>query len=594
MIDGKAPCARCRKRGLSCTVNKSLQMLLEDDASWKHSVTRKLHVLEQFMDTVRDKLQLPEAALSSEQEVEFSNDISAPACIASHSTNTPPASSSLISPQIRTWEVRMDIDTGPAAIPASIVSEVRTDITPTIPALNADFVTQGVVTLEQAESLFATYRDRLDHYLYRILGESISLRRVRGDSPLCMAAICTVSALHSKTLGHLFHKCYHKFQELCAAQVVAKDANLNDIRGLCIGAFWLADLSWALVGLAVRIATQMQLHRCLNKALRGDKLAYLQTRLYYLVYVCDHHFSIAYGRSPMSRDCEMIRSAKSFMRCPHAGEDDFRLISQVEIWSTGSRVLDTFDFDMDAAITPEQIPKIRRFGIALDTWRADWNERFRPNDHVGNYPAKGVGMHFHFAKLYLCSHAFRGVPIKTGMATPYIPSLHPELEEVASAAVVAAKSILRTLIEDKEMQIHLNGLPLYFDTMIAFAVVFLLKVATQYAKPARVDSTELLHLVEDMTLVLKNIAEGVHRNHILVVIAEGLASLLQRVKDAARAPAADGMALEPANHHQPPASTPNSEQFINSDFDWMTFDLLGPQDSGVEPAWPLSYDFTNH
>jgi hypothetical protein len=263
-------------------------MLLEDDASWKHTVTRKVQVLESFMDAVREKLNLPEPA---EQDVENFNDPPSASRTGTQTNNSSPPGSNLISPQIRTWEVRMDIDTGPAAIPASIVSEVRTDITPTIPPLNADYVTQGVVTLEQAESLFSTYRDRLDHYLYRILGDSVSLKRVRGNSPLCMAAICTVGALHSKTLGHLFDKCYHKFQELCAAQTIAKESNLNDIRGLCIGAFWLADLSWTLVGLAVRTATQMQLHRCLNKALRGDKTAYLQTRLYYLVYVCDHHVS---------------------------------------------------------------------------------------------------------------------------------------------------------------------------------------------------------------------------------------------------------------------------------------------------------------
>jgi hypothetical protein len=34
MRDGP-PCARCKKRGLSCTVNKSLQMILESDADWK-------------------------------------------------------------------------------------------------------------------------------------------------------------------------------------------------------------------------------------------------------------------------------------------------------------------------------------------------------------------------------------------------------------------------------------------------------------------------------------------------------------------------------------------------------------------------------
>jgi hypothetical protein len=130
--------------------------------------------------------------------------------------------------------------------------------------------------------------------------------------------------------------------------------------------------------------------------------------------------------------------------------------------------------------------------------------------------------------------------------------------------------------------------------MIAFAVVFLLKVATQYAKTARVDSLELLRLVEDMTLVLKHVADGLHRHHMLVVIADGLAKLLQRVKEAAHAPAAASMTIEATHHGQAPASTPGSEQLINPDFDWMTFDLLGPQDVGVEASWPLSYDFTNH
>lgn len=31
MTNGKAPCTRCKKRSLPCTVNRSLQMLLEDD-----------------------------------------------------------------------------------------------------------------------------------------------------------------------------------------------------------------------------------------------------------------------------------------------------------------------------------------------------------------------------------------------------------------------------------------------------------------------------------------------------------------------------------------------------------------------------------
>ena len=60
MERGQAPCSRCRKRGLSCTVNKSLQMLLEDDASWKDRVEHKMSGLEAAISKVAEKISCPE------------------------------------------------------------------------------------------------------------------------------------------------------------------------------------------------------------------------------------------------------------------------------------------------------------------------------------------------------------------------------------------------------------------------------------------------------------------------------------------------------------------------------------------------------
>lgn len=34
MQDAKPPCTRCKRRDLACTVNHSLQMLLENDVTW--------------------------------------------------------------------------------------------------------------------------------------------------------------------------------------------------------------------------------------------------------------------------------------------------------------------------------------------------------------------------------------------------------------------------------------------------------------------------------------------------------------------------------------------------------------------------------
>lgn len=150
----------------------------------------------------------------------------------------------------QTWEVIMDPRGGPASIPASCVSESGKAGLPNTMATSRrpDLISTGLVSLRQALALFETYHLRLDHFLYRILGDHISLDSVRIASPLLTAAVCTVGALHSQSLGHLFEACYNEYKSLVAAQMFSRNVNEDDIRGLCVGAFWLHELSWALIG----------------------------------------------------------------------------------------------------------------------------------------------------------------------------------------------------------------------------------------------------------------------------------------------------------------------------------------------------------
>ena len=61
--------------------------------------------------------------------------------------------------------------------------------------------------------------------------------------------------------------------------------SLDDLRALCIGAFWLSDVSWKLSGYAVRIATERNLHQCYRKAIQGSPEHREQTQLWYILYV---------------------------------------------------------------------------------------------------------------------------------------------------------------------------------------------------------------------------------------------------------------------------------------------------------------------
>ncbi|OAA66496.1 Transcription factor [Niveomyces insectorum RCEF 264] len=417
-----------------------------------------------------------------------------------------------------------------------------------------DLIADGVVTELQAEMLFNDYARRLDHYLYRILGASATLDGIRASSPALLAAVCTVAALHSEDLAALYEPCYRCFAAMAANLALAENANMDDIRSLCIGAFWLHRLSWNLSALAVRIATQKHLHRAFRAAVaKKDSFHFAQTRLYFLVYVCDHHFSIAYGRPPLTQDSEDIIRARDFLLLPAATEDDARLVSQVELWCITSRVLGAFGFDVEVSLSPSLLSLMRRFAIDYDTWRADWNDRFGRHVRVGNYPRKGVKLHVNFAKLYLCSHAFRGLApglrpafrdespgdgppsglLRTGSVHTHTSPMQEcrvaaatdeandgildsaDLGDMALTAVQAAQDILDTMVSDAEIQEHIHGLPVYFHTMIAFATIFLFKVATKYAHVVKIDVARALALLVDVSRILKTMTATMATHHLL-------------------------------------------------------------------------------
>lgn len=345
----------------------------------------------------------------------------------------------------------------------------------------------------------------------------------------------------------------------------------------------------------MRIASEIELHHAIYKALEGDRTAYMRTRLYYLVYVCDHHSSVLYGRPPMSHECESIKAAMEFLDTEHATEDDVRLVTQVKIWSISGQVFDYFGVDVSKPLAPAQLPQLRRFSISLDTWYTDWSDRFGPNANVGNYPAKGVGLHFHFAKLYLCSHAFRGVHnVQTGEPR----RLSPELEEVANTAVLCASSILGVMTADAEMQSFLNGLPLCFDMMIAFSVVFLLKVATKYPDTVWMDKSKVFDLVTQTVRMLQSVSSNMHDKHLLVSIAKGLDKLVHKLQDPTtpnELHVHGATAQDPVPHPTAIVGHPP----MQDDMEWVqsisSFDFFNLQTPLPElDSWPLDLEFDEH
>lgn len=159
----------------------------------------------------------------------------------------------------QSWEVIIDTNGAPAAVPASVVSEIASAQVPqkirSSTHKHSDLISRGILNIHAATSLFDVYFKRLDHFLYSILGDHRSLEDVRKASPTLTNSICAVAALH--TGGENYAACRSAFIQQVLSQVFSKKHTADDIRGLVIGAFWLSDMSWALIGLGAHSSSVM-------------------------------------------------------------------------------------------------------------------------------------------------------------------------------------------------------------------------------------------------------------------------------------------------------------------------------------------------
>ncbi|KAJ5639788.1 uncharacterized protein N7484_007650 [Penicillium longicatenatum] len=504
MKTGESDCSRCRRMGLECVVNKSLQTLLEDEAEWKN-------VIELAMTDLLRKAQLPE--LSYYQAGGRSTETPSKKSRRKESTVSVDELGHTIGHHGR--NVSMENTAGPSTgssssnyafsqhQPQYSMDREETSATSLITApmgslyevtqlsenregspgdnyapdqvLAADFISRGVVDLREAEELFYHFDQVLNRYLWdgALLAHK-DLTAARKASSMLSAAILAVTALHLPSKERTFDTCYTEFAKLASESMLGHHHTLDDIRALCIGAFWLADVSWKLSGYAVRIATERNLHQFYRKATQGSPEHKEQARLWYLLYTLEHHFSIAYGRPPIIHEDASITQHNTFTQSASVSQGDLRLHSQVDLFIILTRIYFAFGPDVDLEVPESEFPKIDQFDTDLGDWKSAWLPRLAGSRHVGAYPYKAVYMHYHFSRLQLNS-----VALRTYHSSTSSKAMSPERRKRANIAIESAIATLKVVLDERDIQLALVGVPLYLHSMITFAAVFLLKIAAK-------------------------------------------------------------------------------------------------------------------
>lgn len=221
---------------------------LTADCRWKRTIEQKLQLMEEQISSITSNA----ATALTAETIPTAPSTSSATLYEAHSgmhTNTDTDSSADNGLRHQpAWEVVMDARLNPAAMPASCVSQLP-ETSPSGESSQGhrtDLISRGAISITTAERLFAIYKERLDHYVYGILADHDSILSIRAGSALLTAAVCAVAALHAADPSYTV--CYDEFVKDFAVQSTSRNHTLDDVRGLCIGAFWLSDMSWTLAG----------------------------------------------------------------------------------------------------------------------------------------------------------------------------------------------------------------------------------------------------------------------------------------------------------------------------------------------------------
>lgn len=260
------------------------------------------------------------------------------------------------------------------------------------PSNHDDFISRGLVPVDDAEKLFHFYQTQLDPYIYGLASKYKTLESLRRSSSLLTACICTVAASHQAGNGQLYETCNQEFRRLVSGSMFERRISLDYLRALVIGSYWLSDVSWTLAGLAVRRASDINLHKFYYRIIDSTN-GFAQTpdswdpsdpeasidpvRLWYLLYICDQHLSILYTRAPMIREDDTIRGWRAYLESPHASQSDIRISSQVALMTLLSQIREFFGVDASKSIPRGAMPHINTFSHHLDKWLAHWSSKLR-------------------------------------------------------------------------------------------------------------------------------------------------------------------------------------------------------------------------
>ncbi|KAM0358631.1 hypothetical protein ACHAPZ_000465 [Fusarium culmorum] len=381
MDDAGPPCRRCREKKLSnCAVSKNLQTIIDEKTELSEAMLSDLDQMYSAVKEMRSLMGLPElpplqvAPLIKRKEATR---------IQAADNNTLQLEDSYGPSCDNSPKLTPEDDRLPHAPIHSLYTLTR------MRALRSpgngndssgqvinDFISQGQITLPDAERLFSIYKDRLDGFIYSIGCPYKTLDQLRRKSTILCAATLTIAALHDPAADKVYGVCNSELRRLTEKSMLQRQGDRDYFRALAIASYWLSDLSWTLSGHAIRRAAECNIHNSYSHAIKDQSEEAMDSaRIWSILYICDQHLAILYDRPAIIQDDWLTQDWEGILNCPLATDQDERLMSQVELMGVLRNIRRLFGPDKGEEVPRLYLSQIGHYHRQLDQWIAKWTAR---------------------------------------------------------------------------------------------------------------------------------------------------------------------------------------------------------------------------
>ncbi|BEJ18183.1 hypothetical protein CspHIS471_0704600 [Cutaneotrichosporon sp. HIS471] len=356
--------------------------------------------------------------------------------------------------------------------------QTKPDPTPRNPF--PDVVTKGLVSEAEARELWDIFFTGCHYFVplwdkqYDVFESFVERTPFSTNGMLAVAAKIRAG---NGVLGTTFHRCLEEGQGIARSTLFGPIVRKEAVMAMLILSVW-SQYGWLPVGHALRMGLDINLHRALDKLAdtaegrtdAEERDLIVSARIWLNCYLNEHLLALGTGKPLLLRDDSSVRAARVLLNHPMASDTDASLVARVEMVNLRIRVGEHLN-QLHGKADSSTIAFVRMMFGEMESWFSEWRNILQSRYEEDSVLMRLLEVELHYAQLWTVCAALRGCQWD---------KLRNEQRELAFHAKDAAMKCLQIYLYSHNFRRHLKYATHDQLAAVAFAAVFLLKIAMLY------------------------------------------------------------------------------------------------------------------